>query len=284
MRLNFIFLVIFILIEISKYYAETHLGIKSPNSKPFHENNLVALIQNIFLIQAIGPTGNTNSFNIPAWSISVEFYTYFVFALIIYYFEKIKNLVFIFIFLGAIILIITNNTYGFESLLQCYSGFFLGCTVANIKLEINVKLNRYLSLIAFIVVVFFLVFKTDSIYDPYIFLLSAILILTITVNKDGYLNKIMKFRFLSWLGTISFSMYMSHYFIIWIMNQFMRVILKKREIVIHGISIPQLGIIETLISIVLIIAIVLIVSKVVYEYIEKPLRLRSREFVFSKRF
>lgn len=78
---HFVFLVAFIFIEIAKYIAQSKLGITSPNTQPFRENNLTAIIQQLFLVQAIGPTHNTTTFNGPAWSISVEFYTYLVFGM-----------------------------------------------------------------------------------------------------------------------------------------------------------------------------------------------------------
>jgi len=278
---HFIFLLVYIIFELAKYIAENKFNIVSPNTQPFRENNIIAIFQNIFLIQAIGPTGNTTSFNGPAWSISVEFYTYFLFALIILYLEKIKAFVFIIIISGSLILIITKNDFGFDSLLQCCCGFFLGCTIAFLEGNIYMGFNKYLSLMILIGMIIFLLFKTENVYDPYIFILSSLLILTLTVNKKGFLNEFLKIRFLTWLGKISFSLYMSHYCVIWIVNQFIRVILKKNEIFIYNKSTPQLGIIETITCIVIIIPIILLISKLVYEYIETPFRLKSRIYASS---
>lgn len=279
---HFIFLLVYIFFELAKYIAQNKFDIISPNTQPFRENNLIAIFQNIFLIQAIGPTGNTSSFNGPAWSISVEFYTYFLFALIILYFEKIKIYIFSIIVLCSLVLIITKNDFGFDSLLQCFSGFFFGCTIAFLKDNIYIRFNKYLSSMILIGTIIFLLFKTENAYDPYIFIFSSFLILTLTFNEKGFLNEFLKIKFLTWLGKISFSLYMSHYCVIWIVNQFIRVILKKNEIFIYNKSTPQLGIIETIICILIIIPIILLMSKLVYEYIETPFRLKSRKYAYNK--
>jgi peptidoglycan/LPS O-acetylase OafA/YrhL len=88
---HFVFLVAFIFIEIAKYIAQSKLGITSLGVQPFEKNNLTAFIQQLFLIQAIGPTGNTTTFNGPAWSISVEFYTYLIFGICVLFASKKKD-------------------------------------------------------------------------------------------------------------------------------------------------------------------------------------------------
>ena len=91
---HFFFLIIYIFIEVAKYLVQLKFEISSPNSQPFIENNLMALFQQIFLIQAIGPTGNSLTFNGPAWSISVEFFTYLMFGVITLLFHKNKVIFF----------------------------------------------------------------------------------------------------------------------------------------------------------------------------------------------
>jgi peptidoglycan/LPS O-acetylase OafA/YrhL len=276
------FLTIFVVIEIIKYFAQNNFGITSPNSQPFHENNITALFQNIFLLQAIGPTNNAITFNLPAWTISVEFYTYFLFALIVLYLKKYKNFFFFgFFIISLSFLLISKNYYGFDLLLNCFSGFFLGSIAAYLENKIKVTLPKYTSLVVFIMIVSFLIFKRNSSYDPIIFFLTTSLIITLTANKKGYLNKILKLRLFVWLGTISYSLYMSHFCIIWIVNQFIRVVLKKPEILIGGKSIPQLTNFESFIAAILILSTVLIVSSLVHKFIEKPFRLKSRLYAFS---
>jgi peptidoglycan/LPS O-acetylase OafA/YrhL len=277
------FLTVFVVIEIIKYLAQNKFGITSQNSQPFRENNITALFQNIFLVQAIGPTENAITFNGPAWTISVEFYTYFVFALIVLYLKKYKNFFFFGLFIVSLsILLVSVNNFGFGYLLNCFSGFFLGTNIAYLENKIKFKLPKYLSLVVFIIIITFIIFKIDRSYDPTMYFLTASLILTLTANKNGYLNKILKLRLFVWLGTISYCVYMSHLAIIWIANQFVRVVLKKPEILIAGKSTPQLNNFETFIALILILAIVLIVSILTHKFIEKPFRLKFRLYGYSK--
>ena len=51
---------------------------------PFLQTNWTALSEQLLLIQAIGPNDSREFFNPQAWSISVEFYAYFLFGLIAY--------------------------------------------------------------------------------------------------------------------------------------------------------------------------------------------------------
>jgi len=280
--LHIFFLTVFVVIEIIKYFAQNNFGIISLNSQPFRENNITALFQNIFLVQAIGPTNNAITFNLPSWTVSVEFYTYFLFALIVLYFKKFK----IFLFFGFFIvslsfLLISKNYYGFDLLLNCLSGFFLGSITAYLENKIKVTLPKYTSLVAFIMILSFLIFKINSIYDQIIFFFTTSLILTLTANKNGYLNKRLKLRLFVWLGSISYSLYMSHFCIIWIVNQFIRVVLKKPEILIAGKSIPQLTNFESFIAVILTLTTVLIVSTLVHKFIETPFRLKSKLYGFS---
>jgi peptidoglycan/LPS O-acetylase OafA/YrhL len=281
--IHIFFLTVFVVIEIMKYIGQNKFGITSPNSQPFRENNVTALFQNIFLVQAIGPTENAITFNGPAWTISVEFYTYFVFALIVLYLKKCKNFFFLGLFIVSVsVLLFSRNNYGFGYLLNCFSGFFLGTVIANLENKIKFTLPKYSSLVVFIIIVSFLIFKINKSYDPIMYFLTASLVLALTINKNEYLNKILKLRLFVWLGSISYSMYMGHLCIIWIANQFIRVVLKKPAILIADKSTPQLTNFETFIASILILAIVLIVSTVVHKFIEKPFRLKSRLYSFSK--
>lgn len=117
------FLAIFILIELAKWIVSSSLGILSPNSQPFHVNNINAIFENIFLVQALIPN-NIHTFNGPSWSISTEFYTYFLFALAMLYLGKYNFYVFLSLCFGSLLLIVSDNDYGYGELLSCYFGFF----------------------------------------------------------------------------------------------------------------------------------------------------------------
>jgi len=275
---HFIFLVVFIFFEIAKYIAHYKFGIISPNSQPFLENNPTAIFQQIFLVQSF--TENYATFNGPAWSISVEFFTYLIFGISILIFKKKKDLFFSLLAIVSFVLLVTKTTFGLDILLRSLTGFSIGCITAFFIKGQKTNISKYVSLLIFVSIVIFLQLKTTELYDAAIYFLSAALIVSLMLSKDGYLNYILNSKVLIWLGSISYAIYMSHAAILWAINQAIRLIFKKPEIIlISGSSTPQLNKAETLIALVFIILIVLSVSAFVYRFVEKPWREKSRRYI-----
>lgn len=286
---HLLFLCVFALIEVAKLLAESGFGLMSPNSEAFRENSLPALLQQIFLLQAIWPAGNADTFNAPAWSISVEFYTYLVFAAITLLCGRGRNVMFALLAIVALVLL-TGATFESAYLLRGIAGFFIGCLVA-IAITITHWRDRswkfdvpsWASTLVLAVLILFLVLKTDTGSDPFIYLLSSLLLLTLVVQRDGLLNRMLRQRFLVWLGTISYSVYMSHLAVIWGVNQFIRLILQRPEAIgVDGISVPQLAAWEMLVAIGVVLVVVIMVSVLVYRLVEQPWRVRSREAQWPK--
>ena len=279
---HLLFLIAYIFIEIAKFLAQEKFGITSVNSQPFVENNLIALFQQIFLIHAIGPTGHALTFNGPSWSISVEFFTYLLFGASILFVPKNKDILFFLLALISLITLATQSTFGFGILVRCFAGFFIGCLTASITDKISIILPSYISSLIFLTILVFLQIKIPQKYDLMIYFLSSALIASLVLSKKGMLKNFLNLKFLTWLGSISYAVYMSHSAIIWTINNIIRVIFKKPELIIGGQSIPQLSEINTFIAGALIVTLVLLVSKLVFDFIEKPMRKKSRSFAFNK--
>jgi peptidoglycan/LPS O-acetylase OafA/YrhL len=64
--LHFLLLIIFLLIEIAKYFLVNYKGLVS-NSIPFFQNDAKSFFSHLFNLQAL--FANENSFNGPSWSI-----------------------------------------------------------------------------------------------------------------------------------------------------------------------------------------------------------------------
>lgn len=278
---HLLFLGVFLLLETAKYFAETNLGLTSPNSAAFQENNFTALLQQIFLLQAIWPAGNADTFNAPAWSISVELYTCLIFAVITLVCGRGRNVVFAIL---ATVALVQLTRVNFESayLLRGVAGFFIGCLAAMLIKhppfgQWQSAVPRWTSALMLAMLILFLALKTDSRADPLIYLLSVALVVTLVAARGGLLNNLLRQRFLVWLGTISYSVYMSHLAVIWGVNQFIRVILQRSERVgADGISVPQLAAGEMVVAITAVLAAVIMVSTLIYRWVEQPLRTRSR--------
>jgi len=80
---HLLILAVYLALECIRWIAVHRFAVSDVRLAPFTQNGGTALIQQIMLIQAIGPTGNAQTFNGPAWSISVEFYTYLIFGLLV---------------------------------------------------------------------------------------------------------------------------------------------------------------------------------------------------------
>jgi peptidoglycan/LPS O-acetylase OafA/YrhL len=278
---HLVFLLVFLLLEIAKYMAHTQYGIKSSKTTPFVENSITAFVQQLFLVQAIGPTGNALTFNAPAWSISVEFYTYLVFGLIVLHFGRWKTSIFAALALLACFVLATQPRSGYFDVLQCLGGFFIGCCTAHLSDRLTWKFDSAAVVLALLSLVLFLQFKTFEQYDLLIYPLTAALVLSIVWSEDGVIKQLLRLPVLTWLGTISYSVYMSHSALLWLSNQVHRFVFHRSEIWFGGRLVPQLTFGEALLSYIIIIALLLVISDFVYNKLEKPYREKSRKVVFK---
>ena len=279
---HLLFLLAFLAIETVKYFADARLGVNVHNSRPFGENDFGAFVKNIFLVQSVLPDQPV-TFNYPAWSISVEFYTYLVFGLVMLFLGKAKHTFFALIATTSFVLLGMGWTFGSENMLRCLGGFFLGCLTAEAIRNTKLKLPGYVSLIVMALLVLFLQFKSAKQFDIVVCFLTSALIASLMLAPQGVLNRILGCRVLVWLGAISYSVYMSHAAVEWAVKQVVRVALKRPEVIApDGQSVPQLSNLESMLAIVAIVASVLLVSAAVYRFIEMPMREKSRRLIFSR--
>jgi len=119
------FLLVALGIETLKYILQAYFGIESHSKAPFVQNNLAAFLRELFLVKAFWPNETAMSFNSPAWSISAEFYTYVIFALIIHWFREFKTLVFASIAIVSIYVLYAFDPEHYNFMLRCLAGFFV---------------------------------------------------------------------------------------------------------------------------------------------------------------
>lgn len=273
---HLIFLLLFLSIEILRYITTIQYGDQVLRVIPFSTNSFHAFIEQIFLLQSVLPNGNATTYNAPAWSISVEFYTYLIFALILLWSKHNKIKIMFALACISMLLLILKSTFGMENLLRCLAGFFLGCLTANYTNHTKIILPKYSSLAFFLLLILFLITKSPDKFDFFVFFLTAALIISL-LNPIGVMNKILKNSFFLWLGEISYSLYMSHVFIIWFISQTFTRVLARHET--NGDGSLSLSVSETIISVLLFTILVLLVSQLMYAFIEKPFREKSRAFI-----
>tara|TARA_B100000927_G_C16452830_1_gene464565 strand:+ start:545 stop:1621 length:1077 start_codon:yes stop_codon:yes gene_type:complete len=225
--IHVIFLFVWLLWYFVQFLYEQYTG-NIGKYPAFDKDTFPNFVLNIFLLQNIFLDKLT--FNSPSWSISSEFYTYLLFGLIVI---LTRNLQKFFLFLCIIISLISlyilfNNSmdaaqFGFT---RCLYSFFLGVLCFNTKNFINKKYFKLFLNLTIILILLFLFFKKYE-YTSKVTLFFPILfyILIFFINKvdqDHNLIKILNKKYLVYLGTISYSIYMSHKIIIEVIYEIIR--------------------------------------------------------------
>ncbi len=279
--IHLIFLFGYLFLEFVKYLLENKYGTMYKIT-PFNDQNYIqAFVLNLFLMQGLwNHYRDYPLFNGPAWSISVEFYTYFVFALINLKFYQFKRYFYLGISAFSIYLLFKGDlfylSFGF---LRCLAGFFIGCLVSEYSNSNRFNINKYVSFICLVIIVVLLSFKNpnNTNLDFLIYFPTALLIFSLCKRPDGHLNKALKMRFLLWIGTISYSVYMSHYIILRIND------IIETKILLNFMSFSVIPYLSLVLHLLFIIIFVLLLSSFLYYFVELPLRNKSREFIFSNK-
>jgi peptidoglycan/LPS O-acetylase OafA/YrhL len=271
---HLLFLLLFLGIESAKLVTSG-----GSRSAPFLQNSPIAFIEQLLLVQAIGPTGNTYTFNEPAWSISVEFWTCALFAVLVLTLKRRALFAFAAIGVAALACIATRTTGSYLELLLCCGGFFLGCCCAAFAARVTVSIHPLFATLATLALLIFLQLQHDPSSDLGIYVLTALVLLTMVVSGPSRLKQALRSRPLTWLGEVSYSVYMSHSFILYIASQLLRRVLKKPETLVGGQLVVQLSLAEAIVASALVVAATLLLSTVIYKTIEKPCRDWSRRFV-----
>jgi peptidoglycan/LPS O-acetylase OafA/YrhL len=279
---HLLFLIVAVGAAVATRAAEEVFGISNPNGSAFKDNTAGTFIQQLLLVHALGPDGSKQLFNLPSWSVSVEFYTYLVFG-VICAIATVRNRLVVFSFLAvASVLMLSGSgelTERFSQLFQCFAGYFLGCVLAAVTARYPTICPKGSSIIAALLMAIFLAFNDGSAFNAAIFLFSALLVMTVASGPDDAMKRILRLPVLKFLGLISYSVYMSHAIVLWSCNQFIRVVMKRPEAFHDGISTPQLtswgGVAWYLIAILCTIG----VSALTFRYVEDPWRIRVRKFV-----
>lgn len=283
---HLLMLAIYLMIETLKYILQTKFGIASVSKPPFVENNLAAFLREFFLIKAFWPNETAMAFNSPAWSISAEFYTYMIFAVIVVYLNKFKSMIFGLISLFCIGVLFLYQPENYNFMLRCLAGFFSGCaTFILIKPYYHsncTKLAPWFTLFAIAMIVYI----TNNATGFYgigllIYPASALLISGIVLSDKSFINALLAQKWLIWLGTISYSLYMSHGAVLWFFNQIVRLILHRQEVVMNGVSTPQFGMLESILLSFSYLFVSVSVAYLIYSWVESPARIKSRELARS---
>ena len=282
--LHLILLFMFLGFEVAKYIGEVQYGLLA-HSKAFTSNNTFSFMSNVLLIQGLGVHGK-DTYNLPAWSISTEFYVYIIFAAILLLFKARVAMVSV---SGLLIFAsITLDSGKLDhNIFRCVEGFFVGvityhCYVVLSTRQLPALERRWCKhvpgILSCVGLIVFLSMKDGSGFDTLILPLVAVLILSIAVTPKGLLSTILEVAPLAWIGKVSYSIYMVHMAVIWSFSQVLRLGLKTPR-VIDGKGDPLLTP-EPLTAFLFLTAAItctLFISHITYTYIEDPYRKKSKK-------
>jgi peptidoglycan/LPS O-acetylase OafA/YrhL len=296
--LHFAMLTLFVAFELLKILKRilipTLLSVNpiAPFSSPQEAPNTI--LANLLLIQSLH-LYDFLTWNVPSWSISTEFYTYVVFAACLTGLRKHAWIALLLAMIGGPVLIAILSERNMATvcdwgIIRCIYGFAAGVSAWIIYEKWNEKLRKWLSgsILEWgalgLVVVFVSVAGTTllSIAAPYLFALVVL----VFAFEAGTASAMLRSRPLVFLGTLSYSIYMTHVFIAkrlfdagyqidkrWDINPFTHRVIDGGNVEFLGTQLWH-GDIAYLVYLAMIIA----MSYFTYRWIEKP----GREWVRNR--
>jgi peptidoglycan/LPS O-acetylase OafA/YrhL len=292
--LHFALIFVALGMECAKYYAEIKYGIVSVYGA-FVSTNAYSFVTNLLLVHDWG-FNDAPCYNTPSWSISAEFFVNIVFCLVLFVTKSPRYLVLVSL---AIIMFSASALFATGSIgltatmdygvFRCLLGFFIGVLVHQIYQapgktrdpatpRISLLANA-LPLIFGLLLLTLLSLKTSGASDYLMLPLVACFILFLVRAPSGLADRCLTGKSVSWLGKISYSIYMVHYPILWIFLQVVRVVLKAPVLMIgkDKVPVPHWFVGWGLLACA--IGTVLVVSHFSFKWIEEPFRMKSKELV-----
>ena len=181
-----------------------------------------SILANIALVQDIGLEhffAGIYPWNGPSWSISVEFYTYIIFALICIFGKNYSNFLLaitVICSLGALLLItLYGDSLDIYQLIQCVYGFILGHFVWRFASAhpLSPKYATSAEIMTVVVAVFYMAIANPGpirLFSPFIFGFAV----WIFSAGHGLLSRILRLPPFLKIGALSYSIYMIHFSIL----------------------------------------------------------------------
>jgi len=285
--LHVVLLAVFIVLEFGKL-AAFRFGLEF-NSAPFSGVSAPSeIIPNLLLIQSWTRLTEDQSFNYPAWSISVEFYIYIIFAATIMYFYRYRRESWVALSLASFAMLAFGHGFFTEASLRGIACFFAGSISYALYRQIEAK-AMFAPVIYTVLEVFFIAFivlivsggiEFKRIIISFVFCLSTILF----ALERGVLSTAFKLSPFKYIGRLSYSIYLTHAAILFCVISAGMVVGKifgvnlapmvdgVRDIDLGGGLASSLGAVSVLV-------LVVIVSSFTYRFIEVPGQRMGRKLI-----
>lgn len=211
--LHVFMLAVFIFLELLKLIAYKK-GIQF-NGEPFTGVNSVSeILPNLFLLQSWTQLTKHLSFNYTSWSISVEYYMYMIFGLILLYSFAYRKIIWAIISLISFLFLYFKIDILTEPSIRGLSCFFAGAISYGIFEKLNQKAvltfrtMTVLEIVSFsaMIIVVTLNFSNKGIIAS---LLFCVVVIVFSFDH-GAVSKVLQGSFFSLLGKLSYSIYLTH--------------------------------------------------------------------------
>lgn len=248
----------------------------------FEVNNSYSFLLNVFLLHSMGFVDYL-SWNAPSWSISVEFYTYLVFGVVVLLAQRMRSLSLFYALSGLIaagslafiVFVLDKKSLGLQTdfgILRCFVSFFLGVlTVRVVRLmpgkpgPVTQGIVQLVAMVASVVLVSVVeAYPAASFLAPLIF---SVFLGSLLAFPDALLvPRMLVTKPLVWLGRRSYSIYMVHALVVLFAEYFVRALGASRIAAFDSI---RPGLPATL-NLIVSLAAVFAVSHYTYRYVEIP--------------
>lgn len=243
--LHIFMLFVFVGIEVFLWLLQGLYGL-GMNQPVFERNNGYSFLSNLVLLQAMG-LHNEITWNRPSWSISVELYTYILYATVVLATPK-KALNIVAIIISVISYFIVYYNIGsltdgyYLAFFRCTMGFFLGVVLYTLYgyIEKNQFYNSSSTIahlsetVIIITIAAIMSYKSIGASD---FLMLPLFFLAILIfaRQKGFLSELCSKGFMFWAGKTSYSIYMIHYAFIFAFSGILTLVMK----VSSGVNVPD---------------------------------------------
>jgi len=248
----------------------------------FEVNNGYSFFLNVFLLQSVGLVQYL-SWNAPSWSISVEFYTYLVFGLMLLAAQRFNSRAWFYI--GAVALAIGSwlilamvvaapqlDVQFDWGLLRCFTSFFLGVlavkAVEALPRDISPALQGGIQFAAVVASVAHVALTEAYPWMSYLVPVTFAVLLgsLLAFPKAAVVPAMLTIRPLLWLGQRSYSIYMVHAFVVLLAEYFVRAVGSRAVASLEAIH-PGLA---PTFNLLVVLGAVLALSQVTYRWVELP--------------
>ena len=211
--LHLFMLGVFILLECGRYMA-VQQGMEFNNTPFSGKFDPAEILPNALLLQSWTHLTNPLSYNYPSWSISIEYYTYMIFAMILSIAFGIRTWVWATIVVVALALIYADHNFFTIESLRGLAYFFTGSLAYTVYLKLPHPGRAkvwLLTVLEVVVVAVVLLFVTND-FEGKALVASPLfgVVVVIFAFDGGAVSRVLAGRAFAFLGKLSYSIYLTH--------------------------------------------------------------------------